>query len=140
MPRRGRREPLGTFGSRTDLSAVATGKPQGMRQQLENAQAAVPVQQPPPPPGADRASAMAAAEAAARQTNFSPVGLRSPSARPGEPVTTGLSVGPGAGPTAMSGRAKMSEAEITLRAIAMQYPNEAMMEILEDLDRGGLAF
>lgn len=92
-----------------------TGQPYGDRQEQIQSQQAIPLPQggrpslpasgggaPAPAPGGPPQDPMAAAVEYAR--NFDPgvTPLTAPSQRPGEPITTGLSLGPGAGPEIFS--------------------------------------
>jgi hypothetical protein len=99
MPRN--RKPAGTASpQRTDRNdaaaqgtAVASGQPYGQRQELEQAQAALPVPD-------EQARWQQALEQGAGMGDQA-VGLGAPSGRPGEPVTAGLPMGPGPGPEAV---------------------------------------
>ncbi len=89
MPRGGSRQgkPGVAYNNRTDLNAgpriaAPTGQAYGEAGAQIAAQQAVPMA--PPPPSAP------------------PVPLGAPSQRPGEPVQSGLSLGPGAGPESIS--------------------------------------
>lgn len=66
----------------------APGQPFGQRQELEQAQEAVPLP--------DRRAQLAQAIQQAQAMPFQPVGLGAPSQRPDEPLTAGLPSGPGA--------------------------------------------
>lgn len=87
MPRGGRRSgaPAKAYSQRTDLAmdrsptSVAADAPYGQGAELQAAQSAVPVG---PPPG-----------------GVTP--LNAPTQRPDEPLTAGLSTGPGPGPEAL---------------------------------------
>lgn len=58
--------------------------------------------------------------------------LFAPTSRPGEPVTSGAALGPGAGPSALP---DASNAVATrLRAIYQILPSEELRELLEDLE------
>lgn len=109
--------------------AAPTGMPYGSHQAATTAQQAVPLPGTPslaPPPGAPPAGPSAApggdnttapmsdqaALAALQQHDFQPVGLVSPTNRPGEPVTSGLDYGPGAGPEAMGGMPDPTQQDI----------------------------
>ena len=92
-----------TVNNRTDLQKpqvpkVATGSvPYGQRQKLEEAQRVMPAGAPP------SFAPMEQVEEAVRRIPAPPKGglLAQPSARPDEPLTTGLPIGPGAGPEAI---------------------------------------
>lgn len=63
--------------------------------------------------------------------------LDAPSSRPGEPVTTGLPVGPGAGPEAVGGGfTANNEVETQLRATYRRFPTEQMRALIEMIDSG----
>jgi hypothetical protein len=94
MARGGRRSgsPGAAYANRTDLNGgaalpamAATGQPYGQAGQQLAAQQAIPIQtQPSPVPAGPLPGELTA--------------LHAPSERPNEPVTHGVSVGPGAGP------------------------------------------
>lgn len=95
------RKPPGTASpQRTDRNDAAvqavrvpTGGPYGQAQRLRQAQQAVPLP--------DDNARFQQALNAARQANLTRTPLTAPTSRPDEPVTTGLPVGPGAGPEAI---------------------------------------
>lgn len=62
-------------------------------------------------------------------------GLLAPTARPAEPVTAGLPVGPGAGPEAL-GATPTANATVLgeLRAVYQIAPNEELRQIIERLE------
>ena len=96
MPRRAKPKAPGNPG-RPDLNQdqpvrTPTGLAYGQNQQLAAAQAAAPLPQAPPPPSLNDALA------SARNMSFPGQTIGDPSAMPNEHVTTGLPVGPGAGP------------------------------------------
>jgi len=58
--------------------------------------------------------------------------LSDPTSRPGEPVTAGLPVGPGAGPEGLSGGVVGPPQELMiLRAIFQAHPNEDLQRLIE---------
>lgn len=87
-----------------------TGMAYGDRKAALDAQSAVPLAggaptAAPSPAGGTAPPAEASPQsllAAAQGYNFQPVGLVGPTERPGEPVTSGLATGPGAGPEALN--------------------------------------
>lgn len=98
MPRGGPRNgtPGKAYGNRSDLRGqkppgaalpvqTAPGQAYGMRKQQEDAQRALPIATPAAPAPTQVPS------------------LADPTTRPNEPVTTGLPMGPGAGPEALGG-------------------------------------
>lgn len=95
-------------GGATQPVTVAPGGPYGQRQQLESMQRGMPL----PGPGAAAPGGpvvapgggmQAALQAALAARPPGDQGLTAPTARPAEPVTHGLPVGPGAGPEAVGG-------------------------------------
>jgi hypothetical protein len=118
-----------------------TGQPYGERARQVAAQRAIPMAR----PQTDSISAPAQSGAAspATQRPSAPSGpsaggvvpLDAPSARPGEPVTAGLSVGAGPGPEvlgALRGPGETTSDE--LRAIYARFPTEEMRSLLETLE------
>lgn len=107
MPRP--KKPGGPGMNRTDLQSVPTGRGYGARTDYEAAAstpAARAASAPPQVPGAGGGIPPAGGDLAAALQSFSnraPVGLGSPTSRPGEPVTQGLPSGPGLGPEAVPG-------------------------------------
>lgn len=98
---------------RPEPITVPTGLPYGEAKALADAQRTLPVSQPPgsgpvgavasAPTGAPAATGTAdAAIGALGGFQHTPIGLGAPSARPNEPVTTGLPTGPGPGPEALA--------------------------------------
>ena len=92
------------YANRTDLQApaAATGQEYGRAGAQLAAQRAVPLPAAPPPPAPTDAAAAAgtAGGGTALPTGAAPFGR--PTDRPGEPLTTGISSGPGAGPEALA--------------------------------------
>jgi len=58
-------------------------------------------------------------------------GLSDPSANPGEPITAGLSTGPGPGPEALLAAPFGPEELSVIRGIYLQYPNEDLRRLIE---------
>ena len=121
----------GKFAKRTDLAFKPDQYGQGveMQQQMQGA----PLAKSPDVPGATntevRAAAMAGAQSAPQDALTS---LYAPSNRPHEPITTGVAVGPGAGPEALSmGKATEKLSDILVKmlpydtdgSIAVMYQN-----------------
>jgi len=101
MPRK-KKPPTEPYNTGRALTAVSGGRGYGERQASEQALQEVPLS---PRPGADPQAAPQgppdfAAVLAAAQASPSPNGglLNQPTARPDEPITAGLSTGPGPGP------------------------------------------
>lgn len=122
MPRGGKRSgtPGKGYSNRTDLAQVPKGLPYGERQAREQALQAQPLPRqggaPPAPPR--RPGALAEA-----------VPLDAPTQRPGEPVTAGVPMGPGAGPEALG---TVSQAPIDLlRVLYRRFPLESIRQLLE---------
>lgn len=147
MPRGGRRTgtPGKAYSNRTDLNGpkppmmVASGQQYGMRKQQMDAQRAMPVAAPPGPAVAPPAGAVGGASGPAMSPGPAPgqvVPLDAPTMRPGEPVTAGLPVGPGAGlevnPFANVG--SEDDAVLAIRAAYAAYPSEALRAVLERMD------
>ncbi len=130
MPRA--RKP-GTYSNRQDL--VASGRPQavrapsgqtyGERQGLESAQQAQPL------PG----DPIAALMSATGTHDGTPTALLGPTQRPDEPVTAGLTTGPGPGPEVLFGPStKPSE---TFELLARETGDDTMFRLAERARRLG---
>lgn len=124
MPRGGPRSgsPGRAYPNRADLNqnrqlpaSAAAGQPYGQRQAQLDSQAAVPMAAPPafPAPG-----------------SLGP--LDAPTARPGEPLTTGAPVGPGPGPEAL--QLPGVDALDELRALYQRFPTEELRQIIEEAE------
>jgi len=61
--------------------------------------------------------------------------LDAPTQRPGEPVTAGLAVGPGAGPSLGANTAN-DDVEAQLRATYARFPTEQLRSLIEMIDDG----
>ena len=72
---------------------------------------------------------------AASQFGFSPVGLDAPTERPNEPITAGLSTGPGPGPEAIGRRQNLSDLLNRARA---ETSSPVIERMLEEARRMGL--
>lgn len=102
------RKPPGDYANRDSAAAAAqpvrtpTGLPYGEANQLEQAQRAAPLAGAPPAaaaPNPQPQGGLAQALEAARGMAMPLTNLRSPTERPNEPVTAGLPVGAGPGPS-----------------------------------------
>jgi hypothetical protein len=106
-----------------------------MRKQLEAAQATIPLPataNSPAPAAQQPAPAQAAAGAGPPELDFA-----RPTERPGEPVTAGLAMGPGAGPEILGfGGVVNDSIGDTLRALYAQNPNNDILRLLELHDKG----
>lgn len=122
MPRGGERQgtPGTSYSNRTDLNAnrqpvtAPTGLPYGQRQQLEQAQQAVPL----PNVASDHV-----------------VPLSDPTARPEEPITAGLPFGPGPGPSAIAPQGD-SDTILQLRALYQNFPDENIARLIDLWEAG----
>lgn len=116
-----------TRGQGEPIEAQAVEAPSGGaygdRKASEEAQAAMPLP--------DAAGSQQAALKAALATAPPQGGLGAPTARPNEPVTAGMSMGPGAGSI---GSVTTSDADL-VRAIYRRHPTEAMRRLVERMDR-----
>lgn len=129
-----------SYSNRSDLNQavkVAPGQPYGQRQQLEQAQQAVPL---PNAQNLPAAPTQAAGPSALPQGGPMPAlpgaqPFTRPTERPNEPVTTGLPVGAGAGPEALSTSAPDT---IGAQLVAMyrQNPNNDLLRLIELHNRG----
>lgn len=103
---------------------------------------AVPMGAPPPPATGPVASSPATGTGAVGPGGATPLGptvvpLTDPTARPGEPVTAGVPVGPGAGPEALGGPPGLdSDLRVRLGAMYQAFPTEELRELIEMLDEG----
>jgi hypothetical protein len=135
MPRKRRTQPGssgGAYSNRTDLAQPAripTGMPYGQAQELEQAQQQMPLPQAGPMDGFNQALGAAAAH------DFAPVPLNAPTARPSEPVTAGLPVGPGPGPEVLGQRRGLSDLLARLHA---ETQNDVILDMLDSARRQGL--
>jgi len=126
MPRKGKGGPRSgnpgsTYTNRSDLAAdvqpvaVKTGQTYGEAGRQEAAQQAVPL-----PDLLARLQSMP--------------GLTDPSARPDEPLTAGLPVGPGPGPSALAAPPPPGGAGL-LRRMVMENPDPELFALLEEMER-----
>lgn len=57
--------------------------------------------------------------------------LSDPTARPNEPITAGMPMGPGPGPEALTAQSFGPEELSVLRGVFLQYPNEDLRRLIE---------
>jgi hypothetical protein len=111
------------YGNRSDLNALpvrtATGQIYGQAGAQQAAQRAVPMASPSPTPTGSSSS----------------IPLSAPTTRPNEPVTAGLSTGPGPGPSSLM-QTQVDTTRAQLAALYRLYPNNDLLGLLEDVDRG----
>lgn len=62
-----------------------------------------------------------------------------PTTRPNEPVTAGMPTGPGAGPDAVM-MPQFDNVDLQLRALYRLYPNNDLLDLIENIDRGAASF
>jgi hypothetical protein len=147
VPRGGKR--YGTQGkaypSRTDLNVpaqAAKGQQYGKATAQLESQRQVPIARPATdnvPTAAPAAAAPGSVDrlvAAAAAAGAPTTPLDAPTARPDEPLTAGLPVGPGAGAEAnpFSQVGSADDAIMAIRAAFQAYPSEELRMILERLD------
>lgn len=139
MPRGGRRTGSAgkTYSNRTDLNSnrsnvvpmmAAKGQPYGAAKAQMDAQRALPVAAPAPPSTAGPVAPSPATGPAGPPV----VPLTDPTARPGEPVTAGVPVGPG--PNGVAGPAGDSDLRVRLGAMYQAFPTEEIRQLIEMLD------
>lgn len=140
MPRKGRGqsgESGGAYQNRTDLAApqarpqavqVPTGQAYGDRQASIQQQQAQPLPQ-------DNIDPFQKALQAASDHPFQPVGLNEPTQRPSEPITAGLSRGPGVGPEALGIRKGISD---LLTKIYSESGNDTIAALLDRARQMGI--
>ena len=133
MARGGRRQgkPGKAYTNRTDMNTnrmpvqSAPSAQYGERAKLDASQQAVP---------------MGSAPEAAPPTGPAPPvpgasgDFRRPTERPDEPFTTGLPMGPGAGPEALGAMAQPDEVTLQLRALYSKYPLAEIAELLDEME------
>lgn len=128
-----------TGGNRTDLLSkpqpvrVATGQAYGAATASTQAQQAAPLPQAQVPPDQ-------LALAAAQATPPPQQPIHAPTARPGEPITAGLPVGPGPGPEVLA-RSPSVDATLlgTLRGLYQANPNSDLSKLIATLELRGPA-
>lgn len=124
----------GTSNNRTDLATpkVPTGLPYGEAGQLAGAQAAVPVAQP-----AGQMDWQQLHTLADHHPTGDVVGLDAPTARPDEPITSGLPTGAGPGPDfAMARHDPSAEMQMRLEAFYRRWPTSELLSLLQEARRG----
>ena len=135
--RRGRaaqeRTPGKKYPNRTDLGMqVAPGQPFGQAAAQQRALAVVPM-------GAPRTPAPQASPSPGGGSSWAVPGslgaLDRETERPNEPLTAGMSIGPGPGPEALPSFGMGQPADI-IRELYRMSPNEELRELLEDNDSG----
>jgi len=128
MVRGGSRQgkPGGSYGNRSDLRTVKpatpTGQPYGANKAISDSAAALPpgaapAGAPPMPQGAPSAGPMPGDSG----------DFMRPTERPNEPITAGLSVGPGAGPEALTTIPTQDDDDVDLVALAQYLPTLELM-------------
>jgi hypothetical protein len=117
---------------RTQKIAVPPSAEYGQGAQLRRAQQAVPMAGAPPTPPAGGAPQPGPAAFATPEDTPN---LTDPTNRPDEPLTHGLSFGPGAGPEAL-GPPAPSDVEARLRALYMRFPTQELRELIRQQDLG----
>lgn len=132
MPRGGRRTPRnpapvsgpGALSARTDGGGqpvrVASGGAYGERKALEGQQQAAPLAAGSPVPGGGGGGQPPQGAPA------SPLDVFTPTERPGEPITSGIPMGPGAG-----GMVLPPDPDEFARAVFAQAPSEDLRRLLE---------
>lgn len=130
MARGGRRtgKPGKAYPARTDLNPVPAGLPYGERKTREAQVAALPL---PTGQSTGQAAGQAPPGPPAVMSRPAPVPMNAPTQRPNEPLTHGLSTGPGGGPEAIGGQL---DPATNLRRIYAQYPTEDLRALIEDMD------
>lgn len=133
MPRGGRRSGQRgkLYPNRSDMhvpKAVVPGQGYGEAKKQMEAQDAIPLGSPP--------VAVAGSPPSPTAAGGLPPPFNRPTDRPGEPITAGLSVGPGAGPESLRAASQLDDASIQLRALYAKFPVEELREIIEALDAG----
>lgn len=134
MPTSGRQggkrngRPGASYGNRSDLQQApraVPGQPYGVAGQQLQAQQAVPLSQTPPPnPQPQGQPQQGPVPGALGQ-------LHAPSDRPNEPITAGLSQGPGPGPEALGGSVTPPDPTIgLLKGLFAAYPNADIQALL----------
>lgn len=131
MPRGGRRQgqPGKNYPNRTDLAAnrqpiqAASGQEYGQRKAQEDAQRAIPLP-------AAQTQAQVQAEPYPLPGSFG--AFDRPTEYPDEPVTAGISSGPGPGPEALG--FPLDDPVLELRRLYQMTQDEAIRELIEDAE------
>lgn len=131
---------------------AAPGQPYGEAGQQETAQRAIPLPRreapspqgspqpgPPPVPQGDPAAQTQPQDLVQVARDFDPgiTPLTAPTDRMHEPVTSGLSLGPGAGPDIFSQPARANRSADVLTALAQASGNDAFLELAARIRRTG---
>jgi len=117
----------GKFAKRTDLQYQSTGYGDGvaMQQQMQGA----PVATSPDVRGATNTAVRQAAERSMVTPQEAMTPLYAPTQRPDEPITTGVAMGPGAGPEALSmGKATEKLSDVLVKMLP--YDTDGSIAIL----------
>lgn len=133
MPRKRKAEP--DYGNRSDLQSAPAQPVTAAPDQAygeAGSQRAAQTEMPLPNALAQQRSQYDSAVQAAQQTDFQPINIGQASSRPGEPITHGLSSGPGAGPEAL--RPWGSRASDVLQAMA-ENSDDPSLRWMADLAR-----
>ena len=127
MPRGGRRSgKQGTaYPNRSDLNKAAPSKQYGSRVAQEDAMKALPVAPPPPPAGV-----VSPPPPAGGGPPLPPIDR--PTDRPGEPLTHGMSMGPGGGPEVLQSQPMVDPLDAELRALFLRFPNPELRQLIEE--------
>lgn len=117
----------GKFAKRTDLQYQSTGYGDGvaMQQQMQGA----PIATSPDVRGATNTAVRQAAERSMVTPQEAMTPLYAPTQRPDEPITTGVAMGPGAGPEALSmGKATEKLSDVLVKMLP--YDTDGSIAIL----------
>ena len=124
--------------NRTDLLTKSqpvrtpTGLGYGEAKQLQQSQSAAPVPAPQSPPVSLDSQAYQAATATPPPQRL----IHAPTERPGEPLTTGLATGPGAGPEVLAGGGAVADPTLNvLQGIYSKWPSEDIRALVAEAQR-----
>lgn len=133
MPRGGRRagKTGKSYPNRSDLNTAAPSKTYGDRVAQERAMAQMPVAPPPSSAGAGSPPPPAGGGSLGPPPVSLPP-INRPTDRPGEPLTRGLSSGPGAGPESLQSQQMFDPLDAELRALYLRFPNPELRSLLEE--------
>lgn len=130
------------YSNRSDLNTrkvpvqTARGQPYGAAGEQRKSQSIVPLASPAPPtPALAPATPQTGIPGAPPSSPRASIPLDAPTARPDEPVTSGLSIGPGAGPESLFA-AVADPTSLELRALYALFPNNDLLSLIEELDQG----
>jgi hypothetical protein len=130
-PRQG--APGKSYQNRSDMTQApraVPGQTYGDAGQQIAAQQAVPLPQQAPPPAAGQGSP--GVPGGPSGAPLTPIGA--PTQRPGEPLTTGIPTGPGAGPEALGPMPGQTSPVDEVRALFAAYPTDDMRRLVAYLD------